>query len=244
MDYVPFKPRLVALLGRAWEEQHRLMVQLTEEQRARTGTMEHWAPRDHLAHVSAWRRHLADRLAAAARAETPPDTRDFDRLNVAIFQGAQGQTWDAVVTEAGESHQAVLERLATIPEDDLDDMFRFPWLEGAPLWQSVLGNGYWHVQEHLVKLAFSCGDADRATGIQVALTEYVDRLDLPDSIRGIARYNLACLYATTGRPEEALQVLPEGLRLYPALIDAVPNDPDFTSLHGIPAYEALITSRP
>jgi hypothetical protein len=62
---------------------------------------------------------------------------------------------------------------------------------------------------------------------------------VPEPMRAHAIYNLACLYAVTGRPHRALKLLPEALRLDPWLVEFSKHDADLETLRNDPAFQAL-----
>jgi len=56
------------------------------------------------------------------------------------------------------------------------------------------------------------------------------------------RYNVACLYALEGLHAEAVECLKECMRLGFGNVEWISRDPDLASLHGHPAFEALVGS--
>jgi serine/threonine protein kinase/tetratricopeptide (TPR) repeat protein len=60
----------------------------------------------------------------------------------------------------------------------------------------------------------------------------------PDEISTL--YNIACLFSISGDPERALDLLERAVDLGWSRAEWLKEDPDFTSVHGNPRYEALL----
>ncbi|HLZ22696.1 MAG TPA: ClbS/DfsB family four-helix bundle protein [Ktedonobacterales bacterium] len=234
------RARLVELLNDLRAEQQTFLAALNEAERDATGTADSWAVKDVFAHITTWKARSAERLRYAARGETPPDTRDFETFNARDFEEHREQSWAAVQTDEARVHDELLAAVRQLSDDTLADPSRFAWMNGEPLCVTVLSNGVWHPQDHLVKLWLARGAMERAQRIQDRVAAALTQSGLPDAVRGMAIYNLACVYATTGQPQQALAALPEGLRLHPRLVVDARTDPDFTSLRDLPAFQALV----
>jgi tetratricopeptide (TPR) repeat protein len=144
-----------------------------------------------------------------------------------------------VIAEADQAHADLLAAMQALPEAVLSDPNRFAWQNGRSLLSSIVGNGYLHPQSHVAQAYVERGDLPRATRLQEMVTETVGRFGYDITPRGVALYNLASFYSTTGQIDQALNLLPEALRLRPDLVEWSKEDPDFVSLHGLPAYQAL-----
>lgn len=58
--------------------------------------------------------------------------------------------------------------------------------------------------------------------------------------RALALYDLACVAARTGRPNECRDLLEEAIRLIPGHRQGIATDPDFTSVRGEAWFEAML----
>jgi adenylate cyclase len=56
------------------------------------------------------------------------------------------------------------------------------------------------------------------------------------------RYNVACLYALEGEPEQAIDCLEEAFKVGFANRDWIEKDPDLDSLRAHPRFRNLVTS--
>jgi tetratricopeptide (TPR) repeat protein len=239
MEQTPLMPRLLDLLDRALADQKALIAELSDDERNTLGTPERWSIKDMVTHITFWKRNTVKRLAAAASGETPPNFDDFQRFNEENFEQCRKQAWPEVIAEADRAHADLLAAMRALPEAALSDPNRFAWQNGRSLLSSVVGNGYLHPQSHIAQAYVERGDLPRATRFQEMVTETVGQFGDQLTPRGVALYNLACFYATTGQTSQALNLLPEALRLQPDLVEWSKEDPDFASLRGLPAYQAL-----
>lgn len=187
-----------------------------------------WSPKDHQAHLTAWKARQANRFAAARRGEAPVQTAEgeTDAINAELQAARADWSWDAIVEEADE----VSERLiAEVSRAGPDVLARWGELFGG-----TFGNGPFHALEHfnwLDEAAIGL-DAARVASFVDALGAGVARGGLPDTDAGTAVYNIACYHALAGRLEEARPLLREAFRLSPDLAEYALEDSDLAALRG------------
>jgi tetratricopeptide (TPR) repeat protein len=239
MGNATLKTRLLALLEQGYADQLALEAELSDAERNAQGTPDRWAPKDTTAHMTAWEQRMSQALITAAHGETPPSFADFDEVNARIFEKNRNLTWPDVLAESEHASQDLLDRVALLSEEEIGDPNYYPWRQGQPLWQMILGNSYTHICGHIAQFYMERGDMARATRIQEELVERLSRLSDVPRTRGVALYNLACFYATSGQSEKALPNLSEALTLAPDLRAFAQEDPDLKSLHDHPAFQAL-----
>ena len=186
-----------------------------------------WSPKDHQAHLTAWKARQARRFAAAREGIEIPavhDAGETDELN-AEFQAARADwTWDAVVAEADQvSDQLQSEISATDPE---------LIARSERLLDGTLGNGAFHAITHFGWLV----EAD--VGVRAdRVSEYVDEVvgqirasRLPQSEVGASIYNAACFRALHGQLDQARELLREAFQLDPELVTFSREDEDLIEL--------------
>jgi hypothetical protein len=84
-------------------------------------------------------------------AELDPDAEtNTDHMNAWIYESSREQSWSTVHQHWREGFQRFLELGEAIPEKDLLDAGRYPWLKGHPLAFILLASYDYH-QEHLEK---------------------------------------------------------------------------------------------
>jgi hypothetical protein len=156
------KSELIAALR---EELHRwegLLAGLNEAQISTPLPSSHWSVKDVVAHLRAWQQVTIARLEAALSNEEPefpgwlggehPEAEDnLETYNERIYQGNRDQPWAPVHRAWNDGFTRCLELAETIPEEDLLERGRYPWLPEYPLSVVLLGT-YDHHREHLEPL--------------------------------------------------------------------------------------------
>ncbi len=117
-----------------------------------------WTLKDNLAHLWAWQQGSVARAEAALQNRSPiypawweacgPDpNEDVDRTNDYIYLANKDKTWEAVSADWKSQFQRYLELLKQIPEKDLVEAGKYPWMSGYALIASPEGS--WdHHREH------------------------------------------------------------------------------------------------
>lgn len=236
----PWKPRLLALLDAGQADQQAFTAGLTGEEQAATGSADTWAAKDHLAHLTAWKRLSARLLAAAVAGDTPAPPPDESAYNNQIFAAQRTRPWSDLVADAAEVHAALAAALQNCADGDLAATDRFPWREGRPLYTLVLGNGYQHPINHYAQFYTDSGRPEQALPFYTWGVDTMRRLFGEGELFSYAIYNLGCFYARTGQAAPALAAVRQALAAYPGLRAWAGEDTDLLPLHGDPAFQALI----
>lgn len=235
------KSRLLDLLARCRATEQTFIAQVSEAERTAFGTPDHWALKDHLAHLTFWRRHAAEHLTAAAHGEAPDIIEDFQPVNERTFARERLTLWDDVLADAQQAHAELAEAVRHASEEDLTNPNHFPWSPGQPepLWWVVTGSGFEHPHEHYADLVMERGDLAGASEVRRAAVATLSEL-FPDSDRAAAAlYNLGCFYAKTGQRAEAIAAVRESLRRAPQLVAWSKQDSDLDPLRDDPTFQAI-----
>jgi hypothetical protein len=210
-------------------------------ERAQSGTPEHWARRDVLVHMSAWKLRLAQNLKAERLGEAvQADDGNFDSQNEAIFLAYCSRPWEDILALINQSQSELLAELELVSEDDLNDPARYLWLGGRPLWRNVVGNAYLHPAAHLRPEYIAAGDLQGMERISLSEYKLAGKLDDSPEWQGMLRYNLGCSYALAGDKFHALEYLEAGFNQNPGLAEFAPQDSDLISLYADPDFLALL----
>ena len=186
-----------------------------------------WSPKDHLAHLSAWKGRQADRLAAARTgAELEEWQGEDDEINARLQSERAAWSWDETVADADAVHERLAAEISAIDPDLLRD--------GARLVDGTYGNGVFHAQQHFSWLqAAGIGiDERRVMAFAEDIERLVRRASLPDRDRGTAIYNTACFQSMAGRDDRARPLLREAFALRPELLEWARQDSDLATLSG------------
>lgn len=233
------KPILLTLLARAYAEEKAFVAGLTEDQRARVGTLEQWSAKDVIAHNTAWKGRLAENLLAVSQGQAPQRTEDYDQENEMLYKEYHAKSWEEVEGLAEEAHQALMERVEELGEETLGSCELFPWQGDRPLWRMIIGNAYNHPLIHIAEHFRNQGESRRSGELIGEMARSSADLDSDPSWQGGVRYNLACHHSLLGRKEKAIEELREALRLNPDLEDWSKQDPDLEPIRGEPGYQAI-----
>ncbi len=150
METPTTKADLLALIGQervAWEA---LLGAVGEARLSQPDLAGGWTFKDVAAHLTAWRQRAVVRLQAVQRGETPPPPpwagvpADDDSVNDWIYQTNRDRPPAAVLRESRESLAQLEAAVAALPEADLFDPQRVPWMDGTSLAESIMGNSCDH----------------------------------------------------------------------------------------------------
>ncbi len=159
---MPDKQHLLTTLRAESERWQALLAGLNEEQLAARALPAGLSVKDLIGHLHAWQQISIARLAAVVDDRTPampswlgdlaPDAHEnLERINAWIHVHYRDQAWADVYAAWEWGFQRFLTLAAAIPEADLFDAQRYPWLGGyAPA--DVLGGSSEHHAEHYAPL--------------------------------------------------------------------------------------------
>lgn len=188
-----------------------------------------WSAKDTQAHLSAWRRRQADRLAARRDGRPEPEAAggEIDAINAGFHAERADWSWERVVDDAEATTEALIGGIAAADADTIHDPRRL----GA-----ILGDGAEHSLEHLGPIAARSGAEDRVLQLAAEVEALVDDDGLPSRPKAFTRYNLACLHAKAGRLDRARDLLRLALPAEAELREHAATDDDLAALrHELPA---------
>ena len=221
-----FKPLLLRLLQDVYEVQQAWLGSLSQEEQHATGVMGRWSSKDHLAHLTFWRRHLVSQLETALREQEPLELPELDETNAYIFRQYRDRPLADILRESQEAHQKLIAMVKQFSEESLATQ-RYPWMHTSDsLGVAIMGRGYAHPLEHIAQYYLDRNHLARATQIHERLVDQIIHTSVPDSAKGISLYNLACFYATHNILDKVAEKLMEALHFYPRLKEWALNDPD------------------
>ena len=102
-----------------------------------------WSLKDVVAHIAAWQRYSAGRLAALGRGESDPGPPAAeDDFNARVREASRSRSWEEVRAEAERAHDAFLATIEAVSDQ------AFARDEGLGAFV-VAVNGVEHYEEHL-----------------------------------------------------------------------------------------------
>jgi hypothetical protein len=145
------KAELISTIGMERKRLENLLAQVPQHRMAEPCVEGPWSVKDILIHLIAWEQRMIYWLGQALHGEIPdmPSTEaDLDCWNERIYQENRDRLLEDVLINFYRSYSEALIAVEATPEEDLVDPSRYPWRQGAPLWQMVASNTFWHYQEH------------------------------------------------------------------------------------------------
>jgi hypothetical protein len=157
------KSEILALLQSEFDRWEEVLNGLSEEQITASNFISDWSIKDTLAHLMAWQTRSIARLEAALVNKEPefppwpvqpePDPGDnSDEINAWIYETYHDQPWSNIHQTWRAGFRRFLELGQAVPEKDLLDPKRYPWMQGQPLEVVLQGSYEHHHVDHLEPL--------------------------------------------------------------------------------------------
>lgn len=158
-----------AAVRQEWDAWEALVAEVGPDRVTEPAFAGGWSFKDIAAHLTGWRSRTLDRLEAATRGlpDPPPPWPaaydDDDKINTWIYERNRERPAMAVLNDASSSYARLRDAIESLPEADLFDRDRFPWLEGSSLGDAVLsGDLFGHLhEEHLPDIREWLGETSR-----------------------------------------------------------------------------------
>lgn len=161
------KDHILAALREMFDRWDILLRGMNEEQLTIPLPPSRLSFKDEIAHLWAWQQRSIARLEAALLdhepvfpkwlAESDPELLDnTDQTNAWIYETYRELPWLEVQRNWKDGFKRFLEFAERIPERDLLDSSKYPWLDGYALAHILLAS-YDHHQEHIEKLQSRLG---------------------------------------------------------------------------------------
>ena len=153
---------LLNLLEQAREEREAWVESIPAAQRQATGTPEQWSLKDDLAHMAFWEGRTAERIAAYRRGNAAREgSPDFQEINERVFEESRGWPWAQVRDDAERVHATLLDHVRALDDAALMEVRRSASGGERTIAADLLGNGYWHIVEHVARSYAARGKLDR-----------------------------------------------------------------------------------
>jgi len=223
----PLVAALIAQLQGMRDAERELFGALDPAVRDRPIRAGDWSPKDHQAHLTAWKARQADRIRD--RDNVPPPAaadRETDEINAELHALRADWAWVRIVAEADEVSARLEDEIRAAGDEVL--------LESGRFVAGIFGNGPFHAATHFGWL-LEAGvgvDAGRVEAFVDEEEALLNSTSLPDSDRGVGIYNLACSHAVAGRLDRARPLLRDAFRLRPDLAEFAKEDQDLAELRG------------
>lgn len=133
-------------------EIERDVAEAGEERAIQPGNFEDLSLKDVIAHLTGWRWRTVARLEAGLSGGEPEvhwpahlnEDDHTDEINNWFYETNRDKPLADILAESRETFDRVERAIAALPEDDLFQPNRFPWLEGYTLGPAVVEGTYEH----------------------------------------------------------------------------------------------------
>jgi hypothetical protein len=138
-----------------WQD---LISKLSEEQISSALVPSDWTIKDVIAHLWSWQQASVARMEAALediepdypewwKINGPDPEEDINRTNAWLYVANRNKPWSKVVADWKNQFERYVELTRQIPEDDLLELGRYPWMGKNALSASSMGS-LEHHEEH------------------------------------------------------------------------------------------------
>lgn len=124
---------------------------LPDDAMLRPGVVGFWSVKDMLAHLTTWESELITALAQLDKPTRVPEIvkiKDIDDWNEEQYRINVRRSLDVVMEDFNGVHKHLIKAVEALDDKTLDDVRKFPWMEGEPLTYLIMENAIWHEQEH------------------------------------------------------------------------------------------------
>lgn len=156
------KSKIIRMLREEFNQWEEFLAGLSEEYITNPQLPGGLSIKDVVAHLWAWQQRSIARLEASLAnqepnypnwpAELDPEAEDVDELNDWIYTSYREKPWPEMYRDWRGGFLRLIELGQAIPEKDLFDKEKYPWLEGYSLADVLLGSYEHHHHEHLESL--------------------------------------------------------------------------------------------
>ena len=229
-DTIALREAMTGLLSFAAAEEQILLATTAFRPDYDRGSPDKWAAVPLVAHNNQFKDQQAERIRAIASGQVPPAYDEVDHSSAKVYQGYSAQPPTRVRADCRRISAELIDGTWALPQEDLLDPARHPWLNGRLLWLQILVRGFWHPTGHLGDYYLAHGQAGRAVALQAHALATARYLRAPAAAAGLAGYSLACVLAQADQPDEAVRTLTEAIAANPDLRANASRDPDLAAL--------------
>jgi hypothetical protein len=230
---------MTGLLSFAAAEEQMLLTAAAWDDRDEGGGPDRWAAAPLVAHDNQFKNQQAERIRAIRSGQVPPASGEIDHSSAEVYRGYSTQRPDEVLAECRRVTTELIDGTWALPDEDLLDPARHPWLNGRLLWLQIIVRGFWHPAGHLGDYYLGHDQPERAIALQEQCVATARYLGAPAAAAGMAGYSLACAQAKSGQPDLAVSTLAAAVKANPDLRVNVGTDPDLAALREAGRLEAF-----
>jgi hypothetical protein len=147
------KTELLEMLEDGRQEIMEMIEDLPDEVLLEPGVVGEWSIKDILAHLTFWEGQIVTLLFQAKSGMPKPSTAHFgqealDDLNKRFYESGKERSLEIIWQDWASVRKQTIRRVSEFSDTDLNDLQRFPWLKGVPLYQWIMNDTIEHDDEH------------------------------------------------------------------------------------------------
>lgn len=169
-DTVALRRALTGLLGFAATEEQALLGAAAFRADSGEGSPDSWAAVPLVAHNNQFKHQQDERIRCVLGGRVPAAYGEIDHSSAQVYQGYLAQRPDAVLAECRQVTAQLIDGIWTLPDEDLLDPARHPWLNGRLLWLQIVVRGFWHPTGHLGEYYLVHGEPGQAVALTCGST--------------------------------------------------------------------------
>jgi len=223
---IQLRTALAGLLSFAAAEEQALLAADGFRPGSDGGSPGHWAAVPLVAHSNQFKSQQAERIRCVLSGQVPPAYGEIDHASAEVYRGYRAQSRADVLAGSRQVSAELVDGSWALPDEDLLEEARHPWLNGRRLWLQIVVRGFWHPTGHLGEYYLAHGQPGRAVALQAQGLAVARYLGAPSPAAGMAGYSLACAQARAGQPDQAARTLAEAIEANPDLRANASRDPD------------------
>ena len=155
------KAELLLALDESRENFLNAIEGLSDEDLETPGVIGDWSIKDILAHLTMWEAELVRLLWQASQGRKPntehfSNDLDVDEINAKWYKQSQSRPLQRILDDFHGVRTQTIRRVEAYSDQDLNNPQRYPWLDGAPLWEWIAGDSFEHEAEHEVHIRSWC----------------------------------------------------------------------------------------
>jgi tetratricopeptide (TPR) repeat protein len=233
------KPLLISILKDSKQSIDIFYQSLSEEERARPGSLKEWQAKDIVIHGTEWCKLLNQALLDIQQGNTPYLEEDYLAFNDRKYLETKDLPWKAALAEIGKVYKQALQIIKSLSPQNLIDPQYHPILKGQTVLSQLIGYYYTHPMYHLADYEYKNGRGEAAIDRLIKVVACIDQYDNSPHSRGASRYNVACFFCMADQFPQALDYLQQAFENAPELKTWAREDGDLQKLHQNEQFIAL-----
>ncbi|MEM7030637.1 MAG: ClbS/DfsB family four-helix bundle protein [Chloroflexota bacterium] len=150
------KAEILSGIQAEYELLEEALAGLDEDQMMQSGVEGDWSVKDVVGHIAIWQKRMMDWVLEARQGDVPQQDISPEELhewNHQDYLANQDRALADILVDFRRWHQEAVSLTESIPEAELCDLQRYPWLNGKPLWVMIVGDTTNHYRDHRQNIA-------------------------------------------------------------------------------------------